>query len=105
VQVKRRAPGRTNLATRRVDGAATPAQEAIMRNARIPRSPARFVVPFAILGCFAGAFSLYAWGGMGPAEEQIVALASRMQFGIYVVPFEVPVAARGDAVDGAAGHG
>jgi hypothetical protein len=76
-----------------------------MRNARIPRSPARFVVPFAILGCFAGAFSLYAWGGIGPAEEQIIALASRMQFGIYAVPFEVPIAARGDGTSVAAGRG
>lgn len=60
-----------------------------MRNARTPRSPARFVVPVAILGCFAAAFALYTWGGIGPAEQQVIALANAVRFGVYA-PSQMP---------------
>jgi len=60
-----------------------------MRNARTPRSPARFVVPVAILGCFAAAFALYGWGGMGPAEREVIALANVVRFGAYA-PSQMP---------------
>jgi len=61
-----------------------------MRNALTSRSPARFVVPVAILGCFAAAFALYGWGGMGPAEQQVIALANAVRFGAYA-PSQMPV--------------
>jgi hypothetical protein len=47
----------------------------------------RFLVPFSIVGCVAIAFALYAWGGMGPAEQELVALAH--------VPFAIAMQAPG----------
>jgi hypothetical protein len=54
-----------------------------MTHASIPRSPARFVVPISIIGCTAVAFALYAWGGIGPAEQRVIAQANAIRFGAY----------------------
>lgn len=54
-----------------------------MSHPSLPRSPARFVVPISIIGCTAVAFALYAWGGIGPAEQQVIAQANAVRFGAY----------------------
>jgi hypothetical protein len=67
-------------------------------NPRVPRSPARFVVPFSIIGCTAVAFALYAWGGIGPAEQQVIAQANAIRFGAYapaLLPAVAPIVVLG----------
>ena len=52
-----------------------------MTRTPLAKSPARFVVPFAILGCFAAACAAWTFAGVGPAEEELVALVGAPWFG------------------------
>jgi hypothetical protein len=81
-------------------------EETTMKDACIGHSPARFVVPFSIVGCIGVAFALYAWGGIGPAEQEVIAQANAIRFGGYVasqLPAVEPMAVIGRRDTGAAG--
>jgi len=46
-----------------------------MRPSTMPGRAARFLVPFTIAATIAAGFALYAWGGIGPSEQELLAIA------------------------------
>ena len=52
-----------------------------MNRNELGKSPARYVVPFAIVGCFAAAVAAWTLVGVGPAEESVIAAVNAPWFG------------------------